>query len=62
MTTETQVLYTIKETAAKLHVHPQTVRQLHRNGELVFVRIGRQHLTRAEDLDKFITEHLSNID
>lgn len=62
MTTETQVLYTIKETAAKLRVHPQTVRQLHRNGELGFVRIGQQHLTSAEQLDKFITEHRSDID
>ena len=54
--TATPVLYTVPEVAAILRVHPQWVRRLHRDGELAFMKSGKQHLTSAGELDKFIAE------
>lgn len=60
--TATPVLYTVPEVAAILRVHPQWVRQLHRNHELEFAKFGKQHLTSAEQLDKFIKEQQQHRD
>lgn len=54
------VLYTVQEVGAMLKVHPQTVRDLHRNGELGFIKAGKRHLTSADQLDKFIHAHSSD--
>ena len=53
----TPVLYTVQEIAEVLHVHPQYVRDLHRSGELGFIKAGKRHLTSPEQLDKFISDH-----
>ena len=56
----TPVLYTVQQVAAVLHVHPQYVRDLHRSGELGFVKSGKRHLTRPEQLEKYIAAHTSD--
>jgi excisionase family DNA binding protein len=57
---QTPLLYTIQQVAELLHVHPQTVRSLHRSGELGFVKNGKYHLTTADQLDKYINDHRSD--
>jgi excisionase family DNA binding protein len=54
--TRIPLLYTVQEVAELLHVHPQTVRDYHRSGELGFVRSGKRHLTRDDQLAKFIDD------
>ena len=60
--TATPVLYTVPEVAKILRVHPQWVRGLHKSGELGFMKSGKQHLTSAEQLDRFIEAHRSDRD
>lgn len=46
--------FKIKEVAATLKVHPQTINNWHREGKIKFVRLcGRNRITK-EELDRFI--------
>lgn len=47
-------LHTIDEIAARLHLHPQTVRQLIKRGELGHVQSGRYKLVSDEQYAKYV--------
>jgi len=47
-------LLTIKETAVCLHRHPQTVRQMIRDGDLDYVQVGRSKMVRDDQLADYI--------
>jgi len=46
--------YKIKEVAATLKVHPQTLYNWHREGKIRFTRICGRNRIKREDLDSFI--------
>ena len=47
-------LYSVREVATKLGVHPETVRRLIHDGRLDAVRIGRVLRIHASELDGFL--------
>jgi excisionase family DNA binding protein len=51
-------LLTIEETAAKLKMHPETVRQWLRDGKLAGVKLSRDWRVRESDLAAFINARL----
>lgn len=46
--------YKIKEVAATLKVHPQTLYNWHRAGKIRFTRICGRNRIKREELDRFI--------
>lgn len=46
-------LFTVEEAAARLNLHPKTVRRHIRDGRLTATRIGKSYRIRAADLDAF---------
>jgi len=53
-----QKLLTVQEVADRLGVHPDTIRQWIRNGELGAIDLGGRagYRIREQDLDRFIQE------
>lgn len=47
-------LYTVKEIAAILRVHEQTVRQLIKDGELAAFKVRSEYRIRQSALDEFM--------
>ena len=47
--------YKIKEVAATLKVHPQTVYNWRREGKIKFTRICGRNRIKREELDRFIS-------
>ncbi len=47
-------LYTVREVAGRLGVHPETVRRLIHDGRLEAVRVGRVLRVHAGSLDGFL--------
>lgn len=49
-----QETYDVRESAAFLKIHPETVRGLIRTGELAAVKIGRRYVIRRSVLDAYL--------
>jgi excisionase family DNA binding protein len=47
-------LYTVRDVAGRLGVHPETVRRLIHDGRLDAVRVGRVLRVHGESLDGFL--------
>lgn len=52
-------IYLVAEVADKLHVNAKTVRTWIQRGDLVAIRIGREWRIREQDLQAFISAHLT---
>jgi excisionase family DNA binding protein len=50
---------TVSEVATSLRVSTMTVYRLINGGELPAARIGRSFRVRSEDLQRFVTDHLT---
>lgn len=53
-------LLTVDEVARRASAHPNTVRNWIRRGELASVKIGQLRRIRADDLERFIAEHIDS--
>lgn len=53
-TQEQEMVYTAKEVAKKIKVHPNYVYQIINSGELVSIRIGKRVRIRKSDLEDYI--------
>lgn len=49
-----KALYSVKEVASRLGVHPETIRRLIHDGRLEAVRIGRVLRVEGEAVDQFL--------
>jgi excisionase family DNA binding protein len=47
-------MLTVEEVAGELRVHPETVRQWIRDGELIAIDISKEYRILRSDLDAFI--------
>ena len=47
-------LYTVRDVAVRLGVHPETIRRLIHEGRLDAVRVGRLLRVSASDVDEFL--------
>lgn len=47
-------LYTVEETAEKLKIHPETVRDYLRDGKIGGVKVGRNWRIRESDILAFV--------
>ncbi|HET8606292.1 MAG TPA: helix-turn-helix domain-containing protein [Gaiellaceae bacterium] len=47
-------LYSVREVASRLGVHPETVRRLIHDGRLEAVRVGRVLRIHGDELDRFL--------
>ena len=47
-------LLTVKEVAEELRVHPETVREKLRHGDIKGIKIGKAWRIKREDLDEFL--------
>ncbi len=55
-------LLTINEVAARLNLHPVTVRRMVYRGELVSIRLARRAIrVRKADVDSLIRRNLQNL-
>ena len=50
---------TVKQTADLLQVHPDTVRLLLRQGDLVGFRVGHQFRVDSSKLDSYLAAHMA---
>jgi excisionase family DNA binding protein len=48
------LLYSVREVAALLAVHPETIRRLVREGRIEAVRVGRVLRIEAHEVDRFL--------
>ena len=46
--------YRLPDAAKYLHVHPQTLQQMARKGEIAAAKIGRAWVFREEDLSRYL--------
>jgi putative molybdopterin biosynthesis protein len=53
-TQEEEMVYTAKEVAKKIKVHPNYVYQIINSGELVSIKIGKRVRIRKSDLEDYI--------
>jgi excisionase family DNA binding protein len=51
-----QKMLTVEEIAEELRVHPETVRQWIRNGELIAIDISKEYRILRSDLDAFLAQ------
>ncbi len=49
-------MLTVEDIAGELRVHPETVRQWIRNGELIAIDISKEYRIQRSDLDSFIAQ------
>ena len=49
-------MLTVDEIAEELRVHPETVRQWIRNGELIAIDISKEYRILRSDLDAFLAQ------
>ncbi len=49
-------MLTVEEVAEELRVHPETVRQWIRNGELIALDISKEYRILRSDLDAFLAQ------
>ena len=49
-----ETLYTVREVAGQLGVHPETIRRLIHDGRLDAVRVGRVLRVHREAVDRFL--------
>ena len=54
-------MLTVEEVADELRVHPETVRQWIRNGELIALDISKEYRILRSDLDAFIAKRRGRI-
>ena len=52
----TEKMLTVEEIAEELRVHPETVRQWIRDGELVALDISKEYRILRSDLDAFLAQ------
>jgi excisionase family DNA binding protein len=54
-------LLTAVQAAELLNIHPSTVYEMMKNGEIATVRFGRSVRIRRQDLEDFIRSHLERL-
>jgi excisionase family DNA binding protein len=52
-----ETLYTVREVAGQLGVHPETIRRLIHDGRLDAVRVGRVLRVHKQAVDGFLARH-----
>jgi excisionase family DNA binding protein len=58
--TMAEPMYTVEEVAERFKVKDITVREWLRTGKLTGIKTGRLWRIRQEDIEAFITQHLSS--